>query len=52
MEIKVILYHLLLNFTFEANAKTQIPIKLKKIELAAKQGVHLELKPRETIQKQ
>ncbi|XP_037029354.1 cytochrome P450 9e2-like [Bradysia coprophila] len=46
MEIKVILYTLLLNFTFEANEKTQIPIKLRKIELAAKHGVHLELKPR------
>lgn len=48
MEIKAILYYLLLNFSFEPNAKTQIPVILAKSPhtLLPENGVHLELKPR------
>lgn len=48
MEIKAILYSLLLMFSFEPNSKSQIPLKLKKtaFNMAAEKGVHLELKPR------
>lgn len=48
MEIKAILYHLLLNFTFEPNEKMEIPLKLKKtpFTLDAEKGVNLELKLR------
>ncbi|XP_055306358.1 uncharacterized protein LOC129570685 [Sitodiplosis mosellana] len=48
MEVKAILYYLLLNFSFEPNEKTEIPIKLKKqiIMLIPENGLHLELKPR------
>lgn len=48
MEIKAILYYLLLNFSFEPNEKTQIPIKLKKtaFNLLPENGMHLKLKPR------
>ncbi|XP_031624489.1 probable cytochrome P450 9f2 [Contarinia nasturtii] len=49
MEIKAILYNLLLNFSFEPNEKTQIPLILKKssFSLDSENGVHLELKPRQ-----
>lgn len=49
MEIKAILYHLLLNFSFEPNEKTQLPIKLKKGTIHSptpENGMHLELKTR------
>ncbi|XP_055309672.1 probable cytochrome P450 9f2 [Sitodiplosis mosellana] len=48
MEIKAILYYLLLDFSFEPNEKSQIPLKLKKssFNMRAEKGVHLELKPR------
>lgn len=48
MEVKAILYNLLLNFSIEPNAKTPIPLILKKspFVLAPKDGMHLELKPR------
>ncbi|KAG4067463.1 hypothetical protein HA402_009700 [Bradysia odoriphaga] len=48
MKLKAILYYLLLNFSFEANENTQIPIKLKKIAFSyvAENGIQLELKPR------
>lgn len=48
MEIKTILYHLLLNFTLEPNDKTQIPVEITKsgFMLDIKDGVHLELRPR------
>lgn len=48
MELKAILYHLLLNFSFEPNEKTNIPIKLKKVALSMQvDGLHLEMKPRQ-----
>ncbi len=47
MEIKAILFYLLLNFSFEPNKDTQIPIKMKKGPVInAENGVHLQLKPR------
>lgn len=48
MEVKAILYHLLLNFTFEANEKTDIPIKFLKnpFNLSTENGMNIELKPR------
>lgn len=48
MEAKAILYNLLLNFSFEANEKTQIPMKLKKtpFTIEMESGMHLELKHR------
>lgn len=48
MQVKAILYYLLLNFTFEPNEKTDIPIKLKKSSFATvpENGFHLELIPR------
>lgn len=48
MELKTILYQLLLNFSFEANNKTNIPLKLKKIAFSMQPDeFHLELKPRQ-----
>lgn len=47
MELKAILYYLLLNFSFEVNEDTQIPLKFKKgLILLPEKGIHLELKPR------
>ena len=47
MEIKAVLYSLMLNFKFEPNAETQIPIKLQKaFQTRAEKGVKLRLTPR------
>jgi cytochrome P450 family 9 len=48
MEVKTVVYHLLLNFSFEKTEKTQIPLKLAKggLSLKTEKGVWLELKPR------
>lgn len=47
MELKAILYYLLVHFSFEVNENTQIPLKMKKGgNVHAEKGVHLELKPR------
>lgn len=48
VELKAIFYYLLLNFSFEPNGVTQIPVQLKRLpfSLVAEKGVHLELKPR------
>jgi cytochrome P450 family 9 len=48
MESKAVLYYLLLNFTFEANSKTQIPLKIAKglVGFSSEKGVHLDLVPR------
>ncbi|KAG4075030.1 hypothetical protein HA402_004576 [Bradysia odoriphaga] len=48
MEVKAVLYYLLLKFSFEPNEKTEIPLKLKKVLTAMmpENGLHLELKPR------
>lgn len=48
MEVKAILYQLLVNFSFETNERTQIPLQLKRtpIFLSIDNGMHLALKPR------
>jgi cytochrome P450 family 9 len=48
MEVKAVLYNLLLNFSFEVSEKTQFPLVLAKemTGLAAENGIHLELRPR------
>lgn len=47
MELKAIIYYLLLNFSLEPNEETQIPVKIKKLPFVAIDGgVHLTLKPR------
>lgn len=47
MEIKAILYYLLLKFSFEVNKDTQIPLKMKRgVTMITEKGVHLQLKPR------
>lgn len=48
MEVKTVFYYLLLNFTFEANEKTQIPLEFEKIPFAIKpaKGIWANLKPR------
>jgi cytochrome P450 family 9 len=48
MEIKILYYYILLNFSLEATEKTEMPIKLSK-KLSAfypDKGIWLELKPR------
>lgn len=48
MEMKVVIYYLLLNFSFEVTEKTQIPLKLEKspTKIAPEKGIWVELKPR------
>lgn len=49
MELKAIVYYLLLNFSLETNEQTQIPVKIKKQPfIAVDGGVHLTFKPRAT----
>ncbi|CAO1441584.1 unnamed protein product [Diamesa hyperborea] len=49
MEMKTIIYYLLLNFKFEVTAKTQIPLQYAKTQVALKteRGVWVALVPRE-----
>ncbi|XP_001870709.2 probable cytochrome P450 9f2 [Culex quinquefasciatus] len=48
MEIKAIVYQLLLSFSFERTEQTEVPIQLAKgfVNLASENGVHLRLKLR------
>lgn len=48
MEIKAVIYYLLLNFKFEPNADSQIPVQLKKVMMVmtAEKGIHVALKLR------
>jgi len=48
MEIKTVIYYLLLNFNFDATEKTNIPIKLAKnpAQLAVEGGVWVKFSPR------
>lgn len=48
MEAKAVIFYLLLNFSFEPNDKTQIPLKLQKTPFALKSenGVNVQLKLR------
>lgn len=49
MQIKVIVYHLLLHFELVPNCKTQIPLQFKKqlFSVGFEKGVHLELRLRQ-----
>lgn len=48
MEVKAVIYYLMLNFKFVPNDKTQIPVKLAKTPMSLKteRGVELQLLPR------
>lgn len=47
MEVKAIIYKLLLNFTLEPNKDTQVPLKIKKgFKSMVDNLVNLQLKPR------
>ncbi|KAG4075135.1 hypothetical protein HA402_006152 [Bradysia odoriphaga] len=47
MEAKAVIFYLLLNFKFESNIQTQIPLKLKKAPfLVSEKGVNIQLKLR------
>jgi len=46
MQIKSILFYMLKEFTFEICEKTTLPIKLGKLVMVPKYGIHLELKKR------
>lgn len=49
MEIKAIIYYMLLKFKMEPNENTQIPLKYKKqpITISTERGIHLTLNPRQ-----
>lgn len=49
IQVKTIFYYLLLNFSFEPNEKSQIPIKLMKnaLNLEPEDGFYMELRPRQ-----
>lgn len=51
MEIKTMLYFLVLHFSIEPNEQTQIPLKLKKtpFALATEKGLFLEFKRRQKV---
>lgn len=48
MEAKAVIYYLLLNFKFEPNENSQIPVQLKKsiIVMTSERGIHVGLKLR------
>lgn len=48
MEMKTIVYYLLLNFSFEVHEKTQIPLRIEKSpnRLKPEKGIWVELRPR------
>lgn len=49
MEVKAVIYYMLLNFSFEVVKRTNIPMKLEKLAFAmrAEGGAWLGLKPRD-----
>lgn len=51
MEIKAILYHMLLKFSFELSENTQIPLQLEKglSNLATERGLHVNLRLRNDV---
>lgn len=51
MEVKTLIYYLLLNFEFQRSEKTEDPIELKPTaaNLQAKNGLWFDLKPRTTV---
>lgn len=48
MEVKAVIYYLILNFKFEPNENSQIPLKLKKspVAMATEKGINLAMKVR------
>ncbi|XP_055619244.1 probable cytochrome P450 9f2 [Toxorhynchites rutilus septentrionalis] len=53
MEVKAVMYYLLLNFSFDVHQKTQIPLRLKKslMRVMPEKGFWIELTPRPDINK-
>ncbi|XP_001649100.3 cytochrome P450 9e2 [Aedes aegypti] len=51
MEVKAIVYHMLLRFSFERTAKTLVPVEIVKgfAPLKPKDGVFLEFRPRDAV---
>lgn len=49
MEIKTIIYYILLNFSFEKTEKTQIPFRYEKVPVSmrSENGIWIGLKPRD-----
>lgn len=49
MELKTVIYYLLLNFSFEKTEKTQIPLQYEKVPFGMKpeKGIWVALKPRD-----
>lgn len=49
MQIKAMVYYIILNFKLEPNENTQIPLRLKNHQfmLMAENGIHLDLIPRQ-----
>ncbi|XP_055696952.1 probable cytochrome P450 9f2 [Phlebotomus papatasi] len=48
MELKTLIYYMMLNFSLEVTEKTQIPLKFGKSfsSLASESGIHIKLRPR------
>ncbi|KFB49800.1 AGAP012296-PA-like protein [Anopheles sinensis] len=48
MEVKAIIYYMLMEFTFEKTSNTQVPLQLAKgfAGMRSEKGVHVELRPR------
>ncbi|EAT41565.2 AAEL006795-PA [Aedes aegypti] len=51
MEMKAVVYYLLLNFSFDVTEKTQIPLKMQKSpsRFVSEKGIWIALKPRVTV---
>lgn len=51
MEVKAVLFYMLLNFRFEVTEKTQIPLKysMKPMETLPEKGVWLKLQQRNDV---
>lgn len=51
MEMKAVVYYLLLNFSFDVTEKTQIPLKMQKSpsRLVSEKGIWIALKPRVAV---
>lgn len=51
MNVKIVLYKMLLNFSFEVTAKTQIPLRYKKtmMNVTAENGFWVQLKPLKSL---
>lgn len=51
MELKAVVYYLILNFSLQRNEQSQIPVVLKKnpFSLVSENGIFIDLKPRNPI---